>query len=476
MKKVLILFFVMVLGITLTACTGSSNKTEKDLLNYDIITELPDDEVTITFWHSFGTNKENLIKGYIADFNEVYPNIKVEFTKEGSNYNELRDKVVSNIVTGTTPTMVFTYPDHVADYIEGKAILSLDPFVEDETVGYTQAELDDFVPVYLEENHQTGHYYGLPFNKSTEVLIYNKTYFEDHKDEAGFTKLKEMYDIMNPETGTQTDIVTWDLVKEVSQEIKDHENNEDIWGFAYDSLANLFITTVRQWGGEYTNSDGDILFNNDTTKAALAYYKDLHDNGLATIPAEWEEDYASTPFTKKEVMMTVGSTAGITYNVPDLLPEPDGDNIPDWEIGVAPIPQKDEDSKAAIQQGTNISIMANSTDEQRLAAWLLIKYLASKDVTVDWAMNTGYLPVSQSGLESDTYQSFLANPEADLFAESLAANAAYLQVDYLFYDPAFPGSSNVRANAETAMKAILFNQEGKTIDMILQEAYNDLNW
>jgi multiple sugar transport system substrate-binding protein len=464
MKKIFTLFLMVLIGLTLTACGG--DKDDKDLINFDIITELPDEPVTITFWHSFGTDKELLIQGYIDEFTAKYPNVTVEFTKEGNNYTELRNKVVNNIRTGTTPTMVFTYPDHVADYIEGEAVLALDAFINNDEVGYTEAELNDFVTAYLNENKQTGNYYGLPFNKSTEVLIYNKTYFESKKGQTGFEDLTDMYNKMNPTTG-DAEVVTWDLVKKVSEEI--HTDTGE-WGFAYDSLANMFITLIRQSGYDYTNSKGEILFNNDNTVSALSFYRDMHEAGLATLPAQWEQDYASTPFTNEQVYMTVGSTAGITYNVAK-----NEDGTEKWEIGVAPIPQKDLTNKQVIQQGTNISIMSNSTDAERLAAWLLSKHLASKDVTTDWAMNTGYLPVLKSALESDDYQDFLTDPEEDLKYESLASKAAYLQVDYMFYDPAFPGSSDVRTQAEVAMQAIVFNKD-KTIKQILQAAYDELSW
>ncbi len=459
MKKIFTLLFVLFLGLILTACGGK--KKEQNLFNYNIINELPDKEITISFWHSFGDDKAALIQSYIDEFEEQYSNVTVEFTKEGNNYDELRDKVINNIRTGTTPTLVFTYPDHVADYLEGEAALALDPFIEDEKVGMSETELADFVQAYLDENHQTGHYMGLPFNKSTEVLIYNKTYFEANKGKEGFTKLTEMYNKLNPESGNPQ-IVTWDLIKAVALEIKADTN---AWGFAYDSKANLFITLIRQHGGQYTNSKGEILFKNEITEQALQMYKDMYTAGAATLPIQWEQDYASTPFINKQVYMTVGSTAGINYNVP---------KDKSFEIGVAPIPQKDLNNKAVIQQGTNITMMANSTDEERLAAWLLIKHLTSKDVQIEWSMNSGYLPNRKSALESATYQAFLNNPEEDLKYVSMASKAAYLQIDYMFYDPAFPGSSNVRRNADTAMQAALFGT--KSIKQVIEDAYNDLNW
>lgn len=436
MKKLMILFVAFMLTLTLAGC----KRETKNLDDYDIVTEFSGEPVEVSFWHAFGQDKEATIREYADAFEDLYPNVTITMLSQGG-YTDLRSKVVKSIVTGETPTMLIGYPDHVADYLEGEAILSLDPFINDDEVGFTDEELDDFVDSYLAENKQFGKTMGLPFNKSTEVLIYNKTYFD---------------------ANNLTVPTTWDELKTVSQSIKADTGK---WGFAYDSTSNLFITLTRQWGGEYTNADGELLFDNAETKAALTFYKEMYDAGLATTPATWEQNYASEPFKAKNVYMTIGSTAGISYNVPANE---------SFEIGVAPIPQKDENSKAVIQQGTNLSIMANSTDEERLAAWLFIKYLSSEEITTDWAIKTGYLPVRKSALDSDDYQEFLDTPKDFEKYTSMAANAAYAQVDYMFYDTAFVGSAAAREEVGYAVEAILYG--GKTVDQAIDDAIAELDW
>lgn len=467
MKRFFSLLLVAVLGLTLAACKPEN---EQELFDYDIITELPEDEtVEITVWHSFGTELANLIQGYIDDFEEANPNIKVNFTQEAGNYTELRKKVVNNIVTGSTPTLVFTYPDHVAAYLDGNAVLALDPFINNEKVGLSQEELDDFVDSYLEENKQTGHYMGLPFNKSTEVFIYNKTYFAENEGKEGFENLTNLYTKIK-----NNELFTWDDVAKASEDIlKAHEgdaNYDKIYPFAYDSNANLFITWLRQHGLQYTNSKGEILFANQDAANALEKWRQYNENHLFALPIQWEENYASTPFTGEQVFMTVGSSAGVRYNIPK---DEEGNIL--WEIGIAPIPQQSEEHKAVIQQGTNITLMANTTDEERLAAWLLIKHLTSTEVTVDWSMNSGYLPVRKSAYESEDYQDFLQNPEEDLKYISETARAAYRQTEYMFFDPAFSTSAAVRDQADAAMQTIVYNKDKNVLE-ILQEAVAALEW
>ena len=89
-------------------------------------------------------------------------------------------------------------------------------------------------------------------------------------------------------------------------------------------------------------------------------------------------------------------------------------------------------------------------------------------------MLTGYLPVRYSGYDSTIYQAFLTSPDADYKYESMTANAAFLQIGYNDYDPAFAGrvtSSGARLQAEISMKALFAGNATaqQAIDSILSQ-------
>ena len=99
--------------------------------------------------------------------------------------------------------------------------------------------------------------------------------------------------------------------------------------------------------------------------------------------------------------MTIGSSAGVGYNVPE------GNK---FQIGVAPIPYHDANAKYVIQQGTNIAILGQSTNIQRSHAWQLIRFLLSSENTAKFArQQSGYLPVRKSSYETAAYQDYLTN-------------------------------------------------------------------
>src|SRR5262249_31722883 len=62
-----------------------------------------------------------------------------------------------------------------------------------------------------------------------------------------------------------------------------------------------------------------------------------------------------------------------------------------------------------------------SNPRKERAAWEFMKFIMSPDFQVEWAINTGYLPVSKSAADSREYQGFLrANPFMKAYNEQMA--------------------------------------------------------
>ncbi|PAT02603.1 hypothetical protein CI105_01210 [Candidatus Izimaplasma bacterium ZiA1] len=460
MKKLFLAALSVLAVMTLAACGGgSSNSNEVNVLD-----TLPDETINITFWHTYGQSKGELLDAQIAAFELLYPNIKVEAISQES-YDGLKDKTTLAIPAGNAPTMLVGYPDHVAEYMLGDAVIPLDKFIEHTTWG---VDLSDFIPAYVEENRQyaDGLMYSLPYSKSTEFLVYNKTVMDANN-----------ITIPNDRALTYAELET------IAATVVGNGENQCEYLINYDSPANLFINITRQYDGGYTDIDGNILVNNANTKLGLNYFLGLFQDKTVVLPSAWEgEDYGSVPFKKAWTCMSVGSTAGVKYNMPSQKEIDESDYPNDYlqgvfEVGFAPVPQLENGINSATQQGPNIAILSDSTDAERLAAWLLIKHLTNVENTVDWSMETGYLPVRTSAINSDEYQTFLTNPEEYQANASAAINAALVQTPYFKYDPAFAlrtSSASARRQAEIALVAIYL--ETKTVDQAVQAMIDQLTW
>jgi ABC-type glycerol-3-phosphate transport system substrate-binding protein len=475
--------------------------TVKDLNAYTIPDTLTSENIEISLWHSNGATIENALMGYAEDFMTLYPNITVNIIKSGNNYDELRENVINAIRGGELPNIVQNYPDHVMEYIDNAAVVPLTPFMYHPTHGYnpdvTEESLLDIVLSYRKENSQytpDGEYYSVPFNKSTEVMIYNKTIMDALVADGTLDAIPDvwtwqmLFDLADDmeRVAVQEGIIDQIVANlNLSTNEAEHKTAEELQSIkdnfvpiAYDSPANAFITLTRQWGGQYTGlgSDrvGQILFDNPQTREAMSYFYDHRDDGQTagafTIPGRWGTEYASDSFKMGQTAVTFGSTGGARYNTPSTV---NGEYV--FEFGVAPMPYNADmpENRTAIQQGTNMSITSAGTDQQKLASWLFLKYLTSYEVQLDFALETGYSPVRNSVYTDSTYINFTNGNDSEgtplageMLMKSKAAQAAAMQADYLFYDQAFVGSSDARAAVEDAFGRIILGTDGTKQEII----------
>lgn len=479
------------LGASATTTISLTVKNEVDFIPSD----LTSDDIEITLWHSNGSTIEGALNTYAGEFEALYPNVTVNIVKNGDNYDALRQNVVSAIKGGTLPNIVQGYPDHVAEYIANNVILSLNPYIDNPTWGYDSTDetetLEDILWNYREENSQfvgdnatPGEFYSLPFNKSTEVLIYNTDVVDalissGAIDEmpttwqglfAASSAFEGVADNYIDQYGTALGLTAAEIT----------EAKDLFIPYSYDSEDNAFITLIRQWGGEYTatNSEGngEYLFDSQEAIDMLTYFSNNKDK--ITIPSHWGQAYASDVFKKGQTFVTVGSTGGAYYNTPTTV---GGEYLFDFEV--APIPYNADlpNDKAVIQQGTNMSLTNSGSDQQKLASWLFLKYLTSRDVQLDFALETGYSPIRSSVYVTEAYQNFMAGYDTDgetllegaMLMRSKAARAAAQQSDYFFYDPAFVGSSGIRDAVGVAFARVIDPSEGDTISNALAYAVSE---
>ena len=482
--------------------------TVKDLAAYSIPTELTTDPVAIELWHSNGATIEAALNRYALEFQELYPNVTVTITKNGNNYDELRENMVNAIRGGVIPNIVQNYPDHVMEYIDNNGVISMTPYIYNPIHGFDPlVEEESFLDIllsYRRENSQytnDGEYYSLPFNKSTEVMIYNKTMFDILIADGVITEVPNTWQelfALGPDLMAIKDGVIDDITAQLnlSTTLSLHKTPEEIQAIknnfvpiTYDSPANAFITLTRQWGGQYTGIDsarnGVVLFDNAQTRDMLSYFFDNRDNPF-TLPGKWGTEYASDAFKLGQTAVTFGSTGGARYNTPSVV---NGEFV--FEFGVMPMPYNEDMplNRTAIQQGTNMSITTAGNDQQKLASWLFLKFLTSKDIQLDFALETGYSPVRNSVYGEEIYDLFRQGKEVyfnattqewvatsnsasgEMLMKSYAANAAAQQANFLFYDQAFIGSSTARAEVEIAFeRVILGSLEGTTKQQIIDSA------
>ena len=195
--------------VTNSAGLRASETIVLRVLSSEIPITLTSQPITITMWHAMGEANQALLQKYADSFKKIYPNVTVVIPAGAGNYDTLKNNMINAITANAMPNLVQAYPDHVAEYLNGNVVLKLNPYIESDIHGLNGADaIDDIIASYLEENSQydaAGTYYSLPFNKSTEVMIYNKTVF----DKLGLTAPTTWQDViaMAPELKAEGDAI-----------------------------------------------------------------------------------------------------------------------------------------------------------------------------------------------------------------------------------------------------------------------------
>ena len=411
-------------------------------------------KVTVTFYHTMGATLRTVLDSAIPAFNALYPNITIVHEQKG-DYPGLRDQITTELAGGNSPSLAYCYPDHVALYKKARAVASLDDYIVSDSMGFTQAELNDFVRGYLEEGraYGDGKMYTLPYSKSTEVLYYNKTFFE-----ANNLKVP----------------TTWDELEETMLKIV--EIDPTCVPLGYDSEANWFITMCEQLGTPYTSTvEGQkFLFDVEYNHTFVDRLRKWYQLGLVTTE-ETYGSYTSDLFTETDPnelksYMCIGSSAGASYQCPDpYTEETDNGSVVKYpfEVGVALPPQINPQYPKVISQGPSLC-MFNKTDKQEMAAtWLFMKFLTT-NVNLQAAFSTasGYAPVI-SDLEgkSPAYANKLATADGNANLQMTCVKQCLAQEKALFVSPAFIGSSGARDEVGILMQNCFVNPpaEGQSV-------------
>lgn len=424
----------------------------------------PNKPVEVTFWHTMGKQNQDIVKAMITEFNHAYPNITIKETSAAGGYDDLQSLILNNVATGNLPTMAFCYPDHVAEYLDRNCVLDMSSYVDDSTYGFKEEDgkstdefgavrvgVNDFVSSFWQEGKEyvKEGIYSVPFAKSTEAMFYNKTQFDAH----GWT-VPTTWDEM------------WELAREIRQAYpeKDEKGEYITYPLGYDSDSNFFITMCQQRGLDYTtndlvNHDSHFIFNNKGVKDLLAELKGYYDEGLfKTKGTSANSTYTSTKFTAQEIMMSIGSTGGTTYN-----------QTQNFEVGVAVPPSEDLNAPAVVSQGPSICFFNRATPSQRTAAWLFYKFISNATNSVIYGISTGYQPVRYSSYETEYYADFIEGDADNLLAK--VADLSSTMFDSYFTSPVFVGSALARDQVGKMLPSVL--QGTKTVDKAIDDAMSN---
>jgi sn-glycerol 3-phosphate transport system substrate-binding protein len=355
-------------------------------------------EVSFFYPIAVGGPITKIIDGYAAEFEKADPSIKVKPIYSGT-YQESITKALTAHKSGTPPVISVLLSTDMFTLIDEEAIVPVDPFVKTDD---DKKWLASFFPGFMENSQTSGKTWGVPFQRSTIVLYYNKEMFK----EAG----------LDPEKPP----ATWEEQAAFAEKLTKRDGaNVTQWGVQIPSSGFpywLFQALVIEAGATLANPEGDRTFyDKPEVIEALQYWVDLarkqkvHPPGIV----EW----GTTPkdfFERKVAMMwtTTGNLTNVKANAK-------------FPFGVAMLPAHKRRGSPTGGGNFYISKKASSTEQQ--AAFRFIKWVTSPERAAQWSIDTGYVAARPDAYDTEAMKKYVADfPPAAVARDQLKFAAAEL--------------------------------------------------
>ncbi len=322
-------------------------------------------QTQLTFYYpiAVGGPLTKVIDGYARQFEQEHPGIKVNPIYAG-NYDDTRIKALAALKAGQSAPLSVLYSIDLYELIEQDVII---PWDDVATTAEDKAWLKAFYPALMMNGTYKGKTYGIPFQRSTIVLYWNKDAFK----EAGLDPNRP------PATWNEMVDMAGKLVK------KDAAGNVARWGVMVPSTGYaywMFQAFARENGQDLMNRDGNQTnFNNPDVIAALQFWRDL---GVKyKVMPEGTVEWATL-----RQAFTEGKTAMMWHTTGNLTAVKDNAKFP---FGVSMLPASKQ--RGSPTGGGNFYLFKKTTPEERKAALAFVKWMTTPERAADWSMATGYV-------------------------------------------------------------------------------------
>ncbi len=402
-------------GLMLTSMAGTTALMAK-AENDDVM------ELTMYFPVSVGGGPDALIDALCEEYHKENPNVKVTPVYAGS-YADTRTKVQAAIKGGNTPDLAIMFSIDLYSLLSMDAIADIDSFC---TTDADKEWLNGFYDGFMMNSRDGETTYGIPWQRSTIVLYYNKDAFEA----AG----------LDPEQPPKT----WDELKEDAKKLTITENGQTTQygiqipsdGYAYWMLQTF---CVEQNGFNLMNETGtETYYDDERTAKGLEFWKSLADDG--SMP-EGIVAWATTPsdFLEGKTAMMYHTTGNLT-NVK---------NNASFNFGVAMLPANE--SYGSPTGGGNFYIFKGVSEERQQAAFDFIKWMTDDERVAQWSIDTGYVATRPSAYDTERMQEY-----AKEFPYCLVARD---QLEYGYAELSTYNQAEVQKAIDDAISYVMTDQQ-----------------
>lgn len=335
----------------------------------------------VSFWHAYSADSpevQTLEDVLIPRFEELHPDVDVESV--AVPYDELHQKLVTAVAGGQLPDLVRSDIIWVPELADLGVLVPLDESMPD-----FEALADQMFPGPLATNAWQDHYYGLPLDTNTRVLMYNADALAAAGLEGPPATFDELRAAATAFAGT------------------------DVFAFADNSTSGWNVLPwIWSAGGAITDeavTTATGYLNSPESVAGVQLLVDLHGEGA--IPDIILGDEGGTPTSEGLATGTYATILDGPWMFPIFA-----DQFPDFELQTALVPAGPGGSISVVG---GESIVLTEASDNKAAAAEFMRFLLSEEAQLAMA-EVGQMPVLASlGEELTEIQDYYG-----VFVEQLA--------------------------------------------------------
>lgn len=350
--------------------------------------------ITLQFYYPVGVAGPlaQAIDGYVAEFNAAHDDIQVEPIFTG-NYVENMARTQAGILSGQPPDVAILLSTDLYTLVDMDGVIPLDDYIASEN----GLDIADFFDAFMSNSVSAGQVWGIPWQRSTPILYYNKDAFA----EVG----------LDPESPP----ATWDELVDFGKQLVVRDgDNVTRWGVEIPTSFWIYANFAIQAGQHIGSVEDDpcgVYLNTPEAIEALAFLRSLQvEHGIMPDGVnQW--GVAPADFIAGATAMIYHSTGSLSSLLNDVP----------FELGTGFMPGGPAGYGANVGGG-NFYIMADIGQERQDAAWTFINWMVRPEQIGQWGIDSGYVAPRNAAWETDPLMSYAA--------EVPQASTARMQLEY----------------------------------------------
>jgi multiple sugar transport system substrate-binding protein len=311
--------------------------------------------------------EQTLLRKLLQDFGATHPGIAVKYEAINDQY---MDVIKTRLIGDAAPDVFYL------DALEAPLLMSQNVLAPLDTYITPQFDLADFEPTLINSFKFDRHLYGLPKDYSTLSLFYDRQAFKS----AGLT---------SPPT-------TWEQLRADSQQLtldRDRDGKIDRYGYGVMPELARQAYTIRAFGGQLVNEQGDATFASDEgLKGLQSIVEQYRQDRTSAQKSDVGTNSGSEMLGQRKVAMAIEGSWAIPYLQ---------STFPQLDFATAEVPSINN------KKGTMVFTVAyvmNKQSQHKAAAWELISYLTGKAGMEKWTKTGIALPTRRSVAQKLGYQ------------------------------------------------------------------------